>query len=147
MIRRALAAGALFASVALMSACGGSTPTSTTTDSAAAQPSVQPSVTPSEAAPVYKGDQPAEWDVTLLWQAVAIWYVDNDGAPPAITVEGGRYLLNGTDIGPVTPDVQFGGLTGTGPDDWCVWVTNPLGDQKDFQHAAAGSYEPGKCGS
>jgi len=150
MIRRPLAAGALLAGVALLSACGGSTPSSTTTtDNAAAQPSAAPSVTPSASptasAPVYTGDQAAEYDVSNLWVAVATWYVDNDGAPPAVVVLDGRYLVDGDDVGPVTPNVQFGGITGTGPDDWCVWVTNPLGDLKDFQEPAAGGFAPGKC--
>ena len=150
MIRKPLVAAALFASVALLSACDGSTPTSTTTtDNAAAQPSAAPSVTPSAsptaAAPVYTGDQAAEYDVSTLWVAVATWYVDNDGAPPAVVVLNGRYLVDGDDVGPVTPNVQFGGITGTGPDDWCVWVTNPSGAQRDFEYSAQWGLSQGSC--
>lgn len=151
MIRKPLAVGALFASVILMSACGGSSSTTTstttpaTTETAAVEPSSEASSTPIEEAPVYAGDLGAKADASLLGKNLATWYVDNSGEAPAITVEGGRYFFDGTDIGAVTPDVEFGGQAGTSFDDWCVWVTNPRGDLKDFQYSAVGGLEAGTC--
>lgn len=160
-IRRPLVVSALLAGVGLLAACSSADPTST--DSVLAEPSVEvaasstssqaptePAVvsffTPIEDREVYTGDSAAKSDASYLWMVMATYYVDFTGAPPTITVEDGRYLFDGADVGWVTPGVEFGGQTGTGPDDWCVWVTNPSGDVKDYHETATGGgYEPGPC--
>lgn len=93
-------------------------------------------------------DAATKGDVATLGMDIAVWYVDNAGAPPpAITVQGGNYFLDGVKIAPVTANVQFGGQAGTTEGDWCVWVTNPKGSMRDFQYSAGRSLEPGSCGS
>src|SRR5512143_3697605 len=81
-------------------------------------------------------DTAAKADVALLGRWVATWYVDNEGGPPAVTTSGGEYSVDHVAVGEVSPNVQLGGITATGSTDWCVWVTNPNGDLKDFEYSA-----------
>jgi hypothetical protein len=166
-IRRPLVAGALLVGVALLAACSKSDPTNTEfvpsetsveasatpivtepaeTEPAETEPAVVSFFTPIEDREVYTGDSAAKSDASYLWMVMATYYVDFTGAPPTITVEDGRYLFDGADVGWVTPGVEFGGQTGTGAEDFCVWVTNPSGTVKDYHYTAtSGGYEPGPC--
>lgn len=87
----------------------------------------------------------AKADVATLGKEVATWYVDHDGAPPAVTVSDGEYSVDHVRVAPVSTNVELGGITGTGPTDWCVWVTNPEGALKDFQYSAARGLDQGTC--
>ena len=90
-------------------------------------------------------DTAAKADVALLGKEVATWYVDNEGGPPAVTVSGGEYSVDHVAVGPVSPNVQLGGITATGATDWCVWVTNPNGDLRDFEYSAEWGLNQGSC--
>jgi type IV pilus assembly protein PilA len=90
-------------------------------------------------------DASAKVDASTLAKEVATWYVDHDGAPPAVTVSDGEYSVDHVRVAPVSTNVELGGITGTGPTDWCVWVTNPEGALKHFQYSAARGLAPGTC--
>lgn len=90
-------------------------------------------------------DASAKADVSTLGKEIATWYVDHEGGPPAVTVSGGEYSVDHVVVGEVSANVELGGITGTGATDWCVWVTNPQGDLKDYQYSASGGPEPGIC--
>ncbi len=141
-IRKPWAAAAVFAGALGLSACDGGSPTPT---APAAAPTASPPLGQYYELPDYTGDQASAWQASQLGIAVMVWYVDNDGPPPEITVEDGRYLLDGGSVGPVMPGVTFQGITGTGADDWCLWVTNPSGSVKDVQYTPDNSFEPGNC--
>jgi len=98
-----------------------------------------------------EADTYAKMDVSTLGRDIATYYVDYDGPPPEITVVNGRYHL---DAGSnyleyndeiVSPGVRFGGITGTGFLDWCVWVTNSDGKYKDFEYSAQRGLQQGRC--
>ena len=90
-------------------------------------------------------DTAAKADVALLGKEVATWYVDHEGGPPGVTTSGGEYAVDHVVVGTISPNVQFGGITATGATDWCVWVTNPKGDLKDFEYSAEWGLEQGSC--
>ena len=91
------------------------------------------------------GRGPAKADVALLGKEVATWYVDHEGGPPGVTTSGGEYAVDHVVVGTISPNVQFGGITATGATDWCVWVTNPNGDLKDFEYSAEWGLNQGSC--
>jgi type II secretory pathway pseudopilin PulG len=90
-------------------------------------------------------DASAKADVATLGKEVATWYVDHAGGPPSVTTSGGEYLVDHVVVGEISPNVQFGGITATGSTDWCVWVTNPSGDLKDFEYSAEWGLAQGSC--
>jgi type IV pilus assembly protein PilA len=94
-------------------------------------------------------DTQAKADVTTLGRDIATYFLDNNGAPPHIAVVDGEYHIAGApppfDVEVVGPGVEFGGVTGTGPTDWCVWVTHPDGEYQDFRYSAVGGLEQGRC--
>jgi hypothetical protein len=90
-------------------------------------------------------DTSAKVDVSTLAREIATWYVDNDGPFPAVETSGGHYYVDGVMVATVSPDVVLGGATGTGPSDWCVWVTNPEGDLKTFEYSSARGLQAGSC--
>jgi hypothetical protein len=79
-------------------------------------------------------DTAAKADVATLGMEIAVYFVDNTGAPPSITVANGQYVVAGTPVAYVGDGVELGGVEGTGADDWCVWVTNPDGLIKTFHY-------------
>lgn len=83
-------------------------------------------------------------DVSTLGKEMATWYVDNSGAP-AVQVSGGQYVVQGTPVGPVSPGITFGGVTGTGATDWCVWVSNPQGTIPEVSYSAMNGLQEGRC--
>jgi hypothetical protein len=89
-------------------------------------------------------DAAAKADVSRLGIDINVWYVDHEGAPPAITVRGGYYYVDGVRSAMVSASVKLGGQTGTTQNDWCVWVTNQNGDLKDFQYTSDG-LSSGRC--
>lgn len=90
-------------------------------------------------------DASAKADVSTLGIEIATWYVDHDGPAPSVESRGGEYFVDGFDVGPVSDNVQLGDISGTEMTDWCVWVTNPKGDLKDFEYSAEWGLESGSC--
>ncbi len=151
--------------VGVLSACGGGTtdkardetPDKTpdeavvaiTTDAAQTTPAddaeVATPVAMDDPSSAESADNAAKMDVAQLSVKIAMWYIDNDGPPPAITADGTNYFVEGEQAGFQGAGVEFGGATGTGWEDWCVWVTNPAGEVKDFHERANGVVEPGTC--
>lgn len=86
-------------------------------------------------------DSAAKADVSTIGKELATYYVDNTGAPPAVTVSNGRWLLGADDIGKQSTNVTKINQTGTGPTDWCVAVQNLQGSQKYFKYSAAGGLQ------
>lgn len=83
-------------------------------------------------------------DVSTLGKEMATWYVDNTGAP-SVQVSGGQYVVQGTPVGPVSQGITFGGVTGTGATDWCVWVSNPQGTMPEVSYSAVKGLQEGRC--
>ena len=90
-------------------------------------------------------DASAKADVSTLGKEIATWFVDHDGPPPAVEAVGGAYYVDGVPVATVSANVELGTVTGSGPTDWCVWVTNPEGDLKDFRYSAAWGLDSGTC--
>ncbi len=90
-------------------------------------------------------DASAKTDVSTLGKEIATWYVDHDGPPPTVEVHGGDYWVDGVKVATASQNVSLGTVSGTGSIDWCVWVTNPEGDLKDFEYSAYGGLRSGTC--
>ncbi|PKQ25067.1 MAG: hypothetical protein CVT64_11570 [Actinobacteria bacterium HGW-Actinobacteria-4] len=94
-------------------------------------------------------DDAARSDVSALAVEVAHYHWSSNGFQPEIAVVDGFYAF--TDGASMTrsptasPDVEIGGVTGTGYYDWCVWVTAPSGVVKDFEYSLQGRLAPGRC--
>ncbi len=103
------------------------------------------------AAPVYDSqrqkaaDTSAKADVATLGMEISVWYVDHDGPPPSVEVHGGDYWVDGVRVATTSENVILGTVSGTGTTDWCVWVTNPKGDLKDFEYSAQRGLAQGTC--
>ena len=94
-------------------------------------------------------DTAAKNDATKLGEQLALYYTDHTGAPPSITVAGGRYVFAGdATLGtePVSDGVTYGGAIGTGTTDWCVWVTTTATTPSPWHYSAAGGLAAGGCG-
>lgn len=93
-------------------------------------------------------DLAASTDATQLGMRIDT-YASEFLAPPTVTVEGREYVLSNTkgelERMRMADGVEFGGSSGTSDSDWCVWVTAPAGDVKDFQSSAQGGSGPGNC--
>ncbi len=91
-------------------------------------------------------DSAAKADASTIGKELATYYVDNTGAPPAVTAPSGRWQYgtapNVVDLGKVSPGVTKINQTGTGASDWCFAVANTAGSQKYFKYSAAGGLEP-----
>lgn len=96
-------------------------------------------------------DTDAKIDVATLGMDIQIYFIDNAGPPPEITVVDGHYHLDapasqGADNdAPVSPGVVFGGVSGTDYLDWCVWVVNPNGNVKYYQFSSESGLDSGNC--
>ncbi len=110
-------------------------------------------------------DSAAKADVSTIGKEIATYYVDGTGAsatPMAVTVAGGRYVLNvgaiaatgeaaitNQDLGKASAnnllDAQFF-ISGTA---WCVSLTNAQGDKAvaGYKYSAAGGLAQGVCAS
>lgn len=94
-------------------------------------------------------DVAAMSDAGRLGQQIATYFTDHDGAPPSITIADGRYVFAGdATLGPepVSNGVTFGGVTGTGATDWCVWVTTTAATPGPWHFSAMGGLAAGSCG-
>ena len=94
-------------------------------------------------------DSAAKSDAAKLGLTIATYYTDHDGAPPSITVAGGRYVFAGDQtLGsePVSDGVTFGGVTGTGNTGWCVWVETTATTPTAWHFSALEGLVEGPCG-
>jgi type II secretory pathway pseudopilin PulG len=95
-------------------------------------------------------DSAARADVSTLGLEIAVYFVDHDGPPPTITIVDGAFAFaDGTPLfetARASQGVELGGQSGTGATDWCVWVSAPDGDLKDFEYSAQNGLLPGRCG-
>ena len=94
-------------------------------------------------------DTAARNDVLTLGRDLQAYYRTYQGAPPTINATGGNYHVVVDDqpfrVEPISPGVAFGGLTGEGESDWCVWVSAAEGKVKTWQFSAQGNLAPGDC--
>jgi type IV pilus assembly protein PilA len=85
-------------------------------------------------------DSSAKADVSTIGKELATYFVDGSGAPPTVSIAGGRYGY-GTpvvDLGKASSNVAIINETGTGATDWCIAVDNTAGSQKYYKYSAAG---------
>jgi competence protein ComGC len=90
-------------------------------------------------------DTAAKSDVSTLGVRIATWTVDHADGLPAVTAVGGKYFVDDVPVAAVSRNVEFGDITGTGADDWCVWVANPKGDVKYYEYSSALGLREGSC--
>lgn len=76
------------------------------------------------------------------------------GGPPAVQITSGRFTVDGSDIGAVSPGVVLAGGSETTADTtgwtqaaWCLALTNPGGSVKTFRYSAQQGLEAGTCTS
>ncbi len=102
------------------------------------------------AVPVYTeqkakaADASAKADVVTLGRWIATWYADTTEVPEVLERDG-AYYVGGTKVANAYTGVEFGGFDSTGPDDWCVWVTNPDGNFQDYEYSSRSGMERGTC--
>ncbi len=84
-------------------------------------------------------------DVSTAGKEIATWYVDNTGAPPAVTVGGNpaRVTVDGVDVGAASNGTALVTVSGTDSTDWCVAFTNPEGDVDTYSYSSAAGLEAG----
>ena len=75
-------------------------------------------------------------------------------APPTVVVTGGRFVVDGDDLGEVSPSVVVAGTdpaavdtTGWTPTAWCFALTNPKGSLAGVRFSAQNGLESGVCTS
>lgn len=89
-------------------------------------------------------DQAAWSDARSLAVAIMQWSVENpDKSLPTVTDDGTHFLLDGQEYAGVSAGTSIGGLTGTGPDDFCVWVISASGSA--FEARSNGAHGAGTC--
>jgi len=93
------------------------------------------------------GDAAAKQDVHSVALAV-LSIIEKQPDLPTVTMTGNDYYVEGTKYGHLSPNVVFGGISGTSVNDWCIFVTNPKGKiaaTDGFQYSATGGLEVGSC--
>lgn len=73
-------------------------------------------------------DAAVKTDLNAIAKEVAA-YVSEEDAIPVITVSGSSLTIGADAKAALSPGVVFGGITGTGPEDWCISATHPQGDR------------------
>ncbi|WP_062208187.1 hypothetical protein [Demequina oxidasica] len=93
-------------------------------------------------------DRAAHADVRNFGSEVALYEIENREIA-TVTAEGREYVLSSPQGEharlAITDGVEFGGWTSSSYDQWCMWVTAPSGDIKDFQMSSARGSGPGNC--
>jgi prepilin-type N-terminal cleavage/methylation domain-containing protein len=100
-------------------------------------------------------DSAAKADVSTIGKEIATFYVDGTGTG-AVATTGGKHIFTPTtpgagpatvDMGRASASVTALGTTSNIVSDtaWCVAVTNPKGDVKNFVYSSAGGLETGFC--
>lgn len=95
-------------------------------------------------------DTSTKADVSTAGKEIATYFVDGSGEVTAAAVTADRELALSADGAELTrvkvsDGTELGGIEATSDSDWCIWLTNPDGDKKDFQYSAQGGLEQGKC--
>lgn len=93
------------------------------------------------------GDAAAQQDVHSIALAV-LSIIEKQPDLPTVTVTGIDYYIDGVNYGHLSPNVEFGGISGTSVNDWCVYVTNPKGKvaaTEGYQYSSDGELVPGSC--
>lgn len=75
-------------------------------------------------------------------------------SPPTVVVTAGRFVVDGDDVGEVSPDVVVAGAdpavvntTGWTATAWCLALTNPRGSLAGVRFSAQNGLESGVCTS
>jgi len=91
-------------------------------------------------------DAAAKADVATLGAEIATVWVE-EGPMPSVSQTGDQYFINLAVVGGSSTNVKLGGANGTTRDDWCVYVTNAMGDvaKAGIEYSAAGGLKPGSC--
>jgi len=107
-------------------------------------------------------DTSTKADVSTAGKELATYYVDAAGAPPAVTIVGGKILFGavaaaptavppvvavpGRDIGPASTGTTVQNQTGTNSTDWCIAFTNGEGSSTPtWNYSAAAGLKSGAC--
>lgn len=92
-------------------------------------------------------------DANRLGKRVAEHWLSGS-TPPTIEISGGRYVVEGDDLGQVSADVVVAGATPTSvtttgwtASAWCFALTNPGGSLAGVRFSAQRGLEPGVCSS
>jgi type IV pilus assembly protein PilA len=98
-------------------------------------------------------DSATRQDATRLGKAVVAYFLDHSTAP-TVVVSGGRFLVQGEDVGAVSGGVVVAGpnpstvdVTGWTASAWCLALTNPQGVSATERFSAQRGLEPGACTS
>jgi len=89
----------------------------------------------------------AQSDLANIGAQFAMYYAAwMEGDPtPVIMISGGRYLLNGEDIGRASDGVAITGQYARGPQDWCVQVTAAGVAENTYSYSSASGLTQGRC--
>jgi prepilin-type N-terminal cleavage/methylation domain-containing protein len=91
-------------------------------------------------------DSAAKADVSTIGKEVATYFVDHAAVPaPVVAQAGGRWTLDGEDIGKVSNNVVLDEQHFTSTTSWCVGVSNAEGSVVDFKYSAASGLVEGNC--
>jgi prepilin-type N-terminal cleavage/methylation domain-containing protein len=108
-------------------------------------------------------DSAAKADISTIGKEVATYYVDGTGTDanvgkPAVTIAGGRYVLNvaavngeaaivNQDLGKASANNVLAAEFFAASDSWCLSIKNPNGDKAvtGFKYSAAGGLGTGVC--
>lgn len=98
-------------------------------------------------------DATTKHDLAQVSTAVVAAFVAS-GTAPAVQILGGRYIVNGEEVGPTSRGVVIAGAdpaavdtTGWTSGAWCMTFTNPSGATGDYRYSAQAGLEPGTCTS
>jgi prepilin-type N-terminal cleavage/methylation domain-containing protein len=98
-------------------------------------------------------DSATRQDASRLGKAVVGYFLDHSTAP-TVAVSGGRFLVQGEDVGAVSSGVVVAGpdpsvidVTGWTASAWCLALTNPQGVSATERYTAQQGLEPGACTS
>lgn len=108
-------------------------------------------------------DSAVKSDVSSLGKEIATYWVDGTTVP-TVTITGGRYTVNGNDVGKQSNGVVLVNSYGTlsaaptaatalsaistwTANTWCVALYNDNGSQKVYRYSAQNGLEAGNCAS
>jgi len=104
-------------------------------------------------------DSSTKADVSTAGKELATYYVDGAGAPPAVSIAGGRILFGavaatltspaaaGRDIGAASKGTTVNNQTGADSTNWCVSFTNAEGSDATptWKYSSQGGLVSGAC--
>lgn len=96
-----------------------------------------------------EADAEAKASLRDLATTISTGAVDHPGELPVASAFGPAVTLvyaDGTaSMVALQPRTSFGGLVGSDPDHWCVWVSSPNGSHEEWQYSTWGEFEAGHC--